>query len=158
MARPCKSIETSTGKIGKEAIKARQEAEDNLRGSSDNIKAPSYLSPSQKKIFNNIIKELKSSGILGNLDIYILATGSIAIDRLQDIESLINENINKLSDKNLMAAKEKYTKDFFRCCTELSLSSQSRAKISNLNIQAKQAEADPLLAILAGNNKAGDDD
>ena len=43
-----------------------------------------------------------------------------------------------------------YDSDFYRCCNELSLSPQSRAKISNLNLQAKEDSQDLLLQALAG--------
>ena len=41
-------------------------------------------------------------------------------------------------------------KDFFRCCNELGLSPQSRAKLANINVQAAQQEEDPLLTLLRG--------
>ena len=47
-----------------------------------------------------------------------------------------------------MSAKDKYTKDLYRCCNELSLSPQSRAKLANINVQAKEEEQDPLLGLL----------
>lgn len=155
MARPCKSIETTKGHFTKEEIQARKEQEEKLKGSADKIKPPSYLSKEQKKIFKYIVKELEVAGVLGNLDIYILSTCCIAIDRLQAIETLINEDIKNLYDKNLMASKEKYTKDLFRCCNELSLSPQSRAKLGNLNIQAKQDAEDAVKKALQGDE---DDD
>ena len=37
-----------------------------------------------------------------------------------------------------MNAKDKYSKDLYRCCNELSLSPQSRAKIANINTQSKE--------------------
>ena len=49
-----------------------------------------------------------------------------------------------------MTTKSEYTKDFFRCCNELSLSPQSRAKLGNINLQAEQEKQDPLLQVLAG--------
>ena len=49
-----------------------------------------------------------------------------------------------------MPSKEKYTKDFFRCCNELCLSPQSRAKLANLNVQAQ--EEDPLMKALMLND------
>ena len=49
-----------------------------------------------------------------------------------------------------MSAKDKYTKDLFRCTNELSLSPQSRAKIANINLQSDQEKTDPLLKLLAG--------
>lgn len=144
MARPCKSVGTMSKHLTKEEIEARKEQEQKLKGLADNVKPPSYLSKEQKKIFKYIVKELEVAGILGNLDIYILSTCSIAIDRLQAIESLINKDIKNLYNKDLMASKDKYTKDFFRAMNELSLSPQSRAKLGNLKIQSKQVQDDPV--------------
>lgn len=49
-----------------------------------------------------------------------------------------------------MSTKDKYQKDFLRCCSELSLSPQSRAKLGNLKIQSKQNSNDPVLQALGG--------
>jgi P27 family predicted phage terminase small subunit len=153
MARPSKSVKTMSKNLTKEEIEVREKTEEKLKGAANKISPPSHLNANQKKIFNYIIGELKASGILGNIDIFILETCSIAIDRLQQIEKLINKDINNLLNKNLMSAKDKYTKDFFRCCNELSLSPQSRAKIGNINLQVIQDEEDPLLKVLAGGKK-----
>ncbi len=119
-----------------------------MKGLADKIKPPKYLNKDQKKIFKYIVDELKVSGILSNLDIYVLATCSIAISRLTEIEKQINEDITNLWDKTLMSSKDKYTKDFFRCCNELSLSPQARAKIGSLALQDKEKEEDPLIKAL----------
>ncbi|AJA49539.1 putative phage terminase small subunit, P27 family [Clostridium pasteurianum DSM 525 = ATCC 6013] len=150
MARPSKSVNTMSKHLTKEEIENRQKAEQELRGSSDKIKPPTYLSSSQKKIFRYIVKELEASGILSNLDIYVLSTCSIAIDRLQAIETLINEDIQQLKNKDLMASKDKYTKDLWRATNELSLSPQSRAKLGNLNLQNKENKEDPVAKALRG--------
>lgn len=154
MARPCKSITTQTGRVAKAKMEARQQQEEKLKGEADKIKPPTYLNTEQKKIFKYIVEELEAAGILGNLDIYILSTCAISIARLIDIEKIINDDLSKLFDKALMSAKDKYTKDFFRCCNELSLSPQSRAKLGNLAVQAKDKEQDQLLKAL----KDDDDD
>jgi P27 family predicted phage terminase small subunit len=150
MARPTKSASVYNGKISKEEKKRRMEEETKLKGAADNVSPPKHLNARQKKIFSYIVDELQASGIIGNLDIYILGTCAISIDRLQQIEKMINKDIGNLRDKTLMSAKDKYTKDFFRCCNELSLSPQSRAKLGNINLQSKQQEEDPLLKLLAG--------
>ena len=134
--------------ITKEEKKDRLEGEQRLKGNEDNISPPGYLNKKQKSIFRYIVKNLEASGILGNLDIYVLTTCCIAIDRLQEIETLINEDFSKLYDKALLSAKDKYTKDLYRCCNELSLSPQSRAKLANIDVQAKEEEQDPLLGLL----------
>lgn len=151
MSRPCKSAELLTPcSQTKEEIKARKEQENLLKGSEKPIKPPTYLSKEQKKIFRNIVDELKASGILGSLDIYILSQCAIAIDRLQTIEDEINADPSLLRDTKLISSKDKYAKDFYRCCNELSLSPQSRAKMANINLQQKQEQEDPLLQVLRG--------
>lgn len=150
MVRPSKSVRVMSKNLTKEEKELRLETEEKLKGGADNISPPTYLNASQKKIFNYIIEQLKESGILGNLDTYILSQASISIDRLQKIEKMINKDINRIYDKDLLKAKSEYTKDFFRCCNELSLSPQSRAKLGNINLQAEQERQDPLLQVLAG--------
>lgn len=154
MARPSKSIKLSSKNLTQEEIQYKGEMEDKLKGKSNKLKAPEYLTTFQKKIFNKIVDELAASDILGNLDIWILETCAIAIDRMQDIESMINEDQDLLINKSLMSAKDKYTKDFFRCCNELCLSPQSRAKLGNINIKAQEDEDDPLLKIIKGGRNA----
>lgn len=148
MGRPCKSVATQSKKMSKEEREERLELENRLKGDSDNIVAPEYLTENQKNIFYKIVEELRTSNILSNLDVFILTTCAISIDRLHQIEQMINENIDLIADKSLLSAKDKYTKDLFRCCNELSLSPQSRAKMANINLQAKEKEEDKLLQIL----------
>ena len=137
-----------------EERKAREEQEEKLKGQADKLKPPTYLNSAQKRIFKYIVNELESAGILGNLDIYILTTVSIAIDRLQVIETTINEDINNAYNSNVMGAKKKYTDDLYRCCNELSLSPQARAKLGNINLETQKENSDPLLQVLAGRRNA----
>lgn len=153
MARPSKSVKVMSKNLTKEEKELRLETEEKLKGGADNISPPTYLNARQKKIFDYVVDQLKESNILGNLDIYILSQTSIAIDRLQQIEKLINKDINRIYDKDLIKAKSEYTKEFFRCCNELSLSPQSRAKLGNINMQAKEKNEDVLLKVLAGGSK-----
>jgi P27 family predicted phage terminase small subunit len=150
MARPSKSAKVMGRGLSKKQIEDKIQAEESIRGGSSKLKPSAHLDTSQKKIFNFIVGELEQSGILGNLDIYILETCAIAIDRLQEIELLINRDINNLVNKGLMGAKDKYTKDLFKCCNELCLSPQSRARIGNINMKAEEDESDPLLKLLRG--------
>lgn len=148
MGRPAKAVNTMSKHLSKAEMEERKEKEDCFKGKSDKIRPPTYLSASQKKIFRYIVKELEASEILGNLDIYILSTCSIAIDRLKEIETMINGDSELLLSKELMSAKDKYTKDLYRCCSELSLSPQSRAKLANINVTTQKDKADPLLEAL----------
>lgn len=147
MARPSMSAKTTAKHLTKAEKDAKTNTEDKLRGTTEKLKPPKYLSQAQKKIFKFIVSELKSSDILGNLDIYVLAECSIALDRMQEIESRINQDATQLNNDKLLLTKDRYTKSFFRCCNELCLSPQSRAKMGNLNLQAK--EENPLMKILS---------
>lgn len=147
------SVVTTSKHLTHEERKSRQEQENKLKGKADKLKPPSYLNSRQKKIFKYIVSELESSGILGNLDIYILTTASIAIDRLQEIETMINEDITNAFSNNVIGAKKKYTDDLYRCCNELSLSPQARAKLGNINIETQKQKSDPLLQVLAGRRR-----
>lgn len=152
MARPCKPASLLTDKSQTKAeLSERERIEKKLRGDRVHITCPGDLTPAQKKIFRRIVKELSGSDILGSLDNYLLRTTAISIDRLQLIEGMINEEPALLRSTPLMSSKDKYTKDFFRCCNELGLSPQSRAKFANL--MSAKAE-DPLIAALS----AEDDD
>ena len=148
MARPAKPLSEQSGAMTKAQIDARNKSEKKLRGKDDKVKPPSYLTNAQKKIFRYIVNELKEAEVLGNLDIYVLTLAAVSIDRITDIEDRINKDPDMLMESKLMAAKEKYSKDFFRCCNELSLSPQARAKISIANVKAIKENRNPLLDIL----------
>lgn len=158
MSRPCKSAALLSECSQTKAETAfRVEKEKALSGNVDNLSPPEWLNENQSYIFMSIVRGLKNTGILGELDVYLLTDCAICIDRLQKIESEFNTNPELLASKEgsaLIKAKDSYTRDFFRCCNELSLSPQSRAKIANIKLQKEQENKDPLLAILGKN--AGD--
>lgn len=151
MARPCKSASMLTiCSQTKEEIRVREAQEKQLKGDGNKVIPPGFLNKEQRRIFRSIVKELEPSGILGNLDVYILTQCAVAIDRLQTMEQMINEDPELLTNSCFMASKDKYSKDLYRCCNELSLSPQSRAKMANINLQTKQQQEDPLLQVLRG--------
>ncbi len=148
MGRPSKNVAVNSKRLTENEINIRQNAENMLKGESQSIEPSARLNSNQKKIFKYIVAELEASKILGNLDSYLLETASIAIDRLQSIEKIINKDFERICDKELMQARNAYTKDFFKCCQELSLSPQSRAKFGILALNQAQEDADPLLKII----------
>nr|DAW46105.1 MAG TPA: terminase small subunit [Caudoviricetes sp.] len=151
MARPCKPAKLLTEcSQTKEEISARQRVEEKLRGEPARLSPPGYLSKTQKKIFKNLLKFLEPADVLGGQDVYLLTLCAIALDRMQAIEQMINEDPARLADRDLITAKAKYTQDFLRCCNELGLSPQSRAKLGNIALQKKQEAADPVMRLLQG--------
>ncbi len=155
MARPCKSAKVLTEcSQTKEEIKVRIDNEEKLKGKADKINPPDYLNNNQVDLFNYIKSELEESKLLSNLDVYILSKCAIAIDRLQFIEKKVNNNPKLLLVQNpLMNNKKNYDADFFRCCNELSLSPQSRAKLGNINLMAEKEKEDPVLKALKKGRK-----
>ena len=142
MGRTAKSVEVTSKHLTKDEIEERKRTEETLKGSADKLIAPSYLTDEQVDLFYFIIDELKESNILGNLDVFVLSQASICIDRLNKLEELINEDESYLMNSTFMGCKRQYSADFFKCCQELCLSPQSRAKISLANMNKK--EDDPL--------------
>lgn len=130
MARPAKSARVKSGTITKEEESQRLELEDKLRGCKDKLVPPLYLSDSQMDIFNYIMVELQDADILGNLDLFILAQTAIAVDRIQDLDRQANADQKLLFENAFRQARSEASKEYFRCCNELCLSPQSRAKLS----------------------------
>jgi P27 family predicted phage terminase small subunit len=150
MARPAKATSTKTGAITKDEERLRKLSEARLKCGDDKLTPPDYLTDSQREIFEYIQTELKSAEILGNLDIFVLSNAAIAIDRMQSIEKQIDDDPKLLLESKVMSARDKYSKDFFRCCNELCLSPQARAKLSIQNVAALKEEEDPYLALING--------
>lgn len=150
MSRNPKNIAVNANKMSAEKRQLRLEAEEKLKGSADKITPSSRLNANQKRIFNYITNELEASKILGNIDVYLLEQTAIAIDRLQAIEKLINQDFDNIYSKELMTAKTRYTKDFEAGMNNLSLSPASRAKFGIINANKKETESDPLLKVING--------
>lgn len=151
MARPAKSTKVSARHATKAEKKAREQAEEQLRGSGEVcIKPPEYLNEEQREIFRFVLGILEPVGLLNNGDVYMLAHLAIAIEREAYIDAMINEDERKMSSNALMSAREKYDKQYLRCCTELCLSPAARAKISIAAVNAQQEKSDPLLSALGG--------
>lgn len=155
LARPCKSAKVLTeSSQTKDEIQERIENEEKLKGKADNINPSQELTENQLFLFEYIKSELEESKLLSNLDSFILTTCVIAIDRLQYIEEKINDKLGLVFNKDLMNSKKVYTADFLRCCNELSLSPQSRAKLANINLNSKEDKEDAALKTV-GKKKHG---
>lgn len=148
MARPAKNIDVTTGTYTKEEVEARKKAQEKINGQADKIKPPNYLNRNQKAIFRFIVEEMEACGLLCNLDKYILVECCCAIDGMQTIQKKLNEDPEAINDRNLINTKKDYTNIFFRCCNELCLSPQSRAKMAISIAQKMAQEEDPLLKAL----------
>lgn len=156
MGRPATSTIVSSHNYSNAEKRQRKEIEETLKGKPlTNIKPPKYLNTNQRKIFKMLFEQLKDSNILSNIDIFILSSAAIAIDRLQEMEEKINNDITLLSKSAFMSSKQKYTEQFWKACNELCLSPQSRAKFAGLKIQSQDEQSNPLLQVLIDDDADG---
>lgn len=150
MARPAKSAEMRTGHMTKAEREGREIAQNAVKGKDDKIKPPAHLTKDQRAIFKRIVAELKESGILSNLDVYVLGNCAIAIDRVREYDRMIVDDPKLLLDKDAIRNRNTCVSEFYRCCNELCLSPQARAKIGAANLVKRQAAADPIAQALGG--------
>lgn len=150
MARPAKLTTITSKNLTKAEREVRRTAEKKLAGNAENLKAKSYLTGKQKRVFDYIVNELKAAGVVGSLDIYILTQTAITIDRLRTIEEFINQNPDKLYSTSVINSRTKLMGDFLKCCAELSLSPAARAKMGTLAVANKKGEKDALNSLLKG--------
>lgn len=150
MPRPAKPVELQSKHNTKSDIKKRQSVQNSLKGDSSCIVPPYKLSESQLNIFNKIRDVYNSVDLIGELDVYTLAEGAVVIDRLQQLEMMINNDPTLLTDKEIMMIRKGYTQDYYRLCNELGLSPQSRAKLGSLSLQKDKQNNDTLLQLLKG--------
>lgn len=152
MGRPAKITGTKTGKIGKQETAERAEVEDRLRGDDENI-CPAYeLTDSQRKIFDFIRQQLQDASVLGVLDVYVLTVTAVSIDRVSNIDVMLNQDATLIMRKEYYTARGKYMADFWRGCNELCLSPQARAKIGIAAAAAAAKKEDPLAKMLGGDD------
>lgn len=132
MARPAKSVaaQAKTTSMTKEEKEHREKIENLLKGKADKLKPPRGMSKKRKDIFDFVLSELAETNMLGNLDIFVLEKLCISVDMLKDIDAMIDENNDYIMNAGIRNAREMYSRDFFRCCNELCMSPQSRAKFS----------------------------
>ena len=156
MARPSKSVRVKTGAIAGDDAAIRQDVEDKAAYEeelSDEIglvtSAYCLYVNGQREIFQFIVNGLVASDILGQLDVFVLESTAIAIDRLRYINGLIDADPGLVMHTSLQNARAKYQSDLWRGCNELCLSPQARAKIGSLAAQKQKEKKDPLLAALS---------
>jgi phage terminase small subunit len=148
MPNKAKNVDLNTKHLTKAEIEARVMTEGIIKGFNDSLKPSSRLNSNQKKIFNYIVENLANAKLLGNLDQYQLEATCIAIDRLQSIEAMINQDFSKAFDKEVMNTKVKYTADFNKGVEMFALAPAVRAKFGLMAANKAKEESDPLLKVL----------
>lgn len=138
--RSRKIIDISTGKIGKEKIRNRQEQEKKLKIDRKSLIAPEWLSPNAKLEFERVVDEASKINILDNLDLSVLAIycnaydGYIQTVKILNKEGLIQYKETFNGDALAIAhpainTQEKYVKQIMQCSTKLGLATTDRLKL-----------------------------
>ena len=148
MARPSKSAAVSSRKLGKDEKETRQTVETTVRGEAVRPEPPEGLTKDQKAIFKFIVDGLASGDILGKLDVFVLESTAVAIDRLRTINRMIDGDHMLLLHTATQNSRAKYQADLWRGCNELCLSPQARAKLGSLSAQKAKEQRDPLMDAL----------
>ena len=139
MGRPRKVIDISTGKIGKENIKTRQETEKKLKAERKDLIAPDWLSESAKIEFNRVVSECDKINILDNLDLGVLAIycnaydGYIEATKKLEVEGVVKKKMTKTGEVEfinpLVNVQEKYVKYIMQSSAKLGLATTDRLKL-----------------------------
>ena len=149
--RPPLHPELHEGNHLKEDIEVRTKVKEMFGADvTKDLKPSSRLNSNQKKLFLEIKHHIENVGIHGDIDAHMLETCAIAIDRLQNIEKMINADFDRIRDRELMAAKSKYTIDFLKGVEFFGMAPTARAKFGSLLTAKKAEEKDPLLKVLKG--------
>lgn len=137
--RKRKVVDISTGKIGKQAIKNRQEQEKKLKLGREHLEAPEWLSCEGKEEFERVVTEAGKINLLDNLDLGFLAIYCNAYSCYQDVTEKISCNgyLGKRRTANdvydtvhpLLVVQEKYIKQIMQCSTKLGLATTDRLKL-----------------------------
>lgn len=161
MARPRKPATLKEGKSEtKEHLQERALVEEEIKGSDDKVfDVPDQLDDLGQTYYVFLIDELESSGILSNLDIPVLTQTADCLSKMEQADEIINSEgiIYKVFDKfgneipkehPAVGIKQKYLNQFRALSTQLGLSPSSRASLSEMKLQAKKEEEDPVVQIL----------
>lgn len=147
MARPAKSVTTKTGQIPKAEKEKRSKVEKVLKG-GDDLTPPDYLTPSQVDVYNFILGQLEESKLLGQIDVFILSRAAVTIDRLRYMDQRAAEEPDLLFSNNFRLAQSQASTEFFRCCNELCLSPQARAKLSISAVKSQEPKKKTLMDLI----------
>ena len=138
------SVQVAKGnpnRLTKAEIEARQQAEEQFKPNTDNIKPPIWLDAVGKKEWNRVAKELEELNILTNVDIAALGMYCDAYSKYQLATEKINkegmfiEYTNKAGATNMIEhpavkAQVKYADLIKKLCSEFGLTPSARAKIT----------------------------
>ena len=135
--RPRKVIDISTGKIGKQKIKNRQEQEAKIKVGRDEIEAgaPEWLDERAAAEYNRVVEQAKSIDLFDNLDLSTLAVYADNYSRYVKCVGEMTKSgiVNEVGDRALVSPyvviADKAATQIQKCSTKLGLATTDRLKL-----------------------------
>ena len=152
MARPTTSAKFTRKHSTKQEKAIRLETENRLRGKRLDPAVPEELTEAEAAAYIWLCTILEPADILGEADRETVKLAAISIARLKQIDNMIRNNPDLLTDKNINAVRKNYEEQFFTFGRELCLSPAARSKIGSL---ASKKVEDPLIKLLKNPPKNG---
>lgn len=147
MPRDAKPINLTNAKYTNKDKAIRTEIENRLISGGVSVEPPPLeWSEQRKSIYNRICSVLKSSGNLAGLDKFTIMQASIIIDRVRQIDELIDKQ--GVGDKELRICRSDYFKQYMAIASILCLTPSARLKVNSLIADKQKQEQDPLLKAL----------
>lgn len=166
LARPRKDTSALTGAYTKDAMKERVEAENRLKGNSDNLVAPEFIRLDEVAMtkYEELVNELKQVEVIANVDVDLLAVYAdtwskyIKATKMLMMQSMVEEQENKLGAITKMQnpyikIQQSYADRLIKISSLFGLSPADRTRIAHLNPSDKNDKPDPLLELLNGLRK-----
>lgn len=161
IARPRKPAAVKSGKSEtKEHLKERQKVEEKMAGNNDLVnQIPDQLDKLGKKYYKFLIEQLSEADFLSNLDVPLLTQTSDCLSKMEQADAAIEKNgiiyytVDKFGndipkEHPAVGIKQKYLTQFRALSTQLGLSPSARASLSEMKVQAKKDDEDPVLKLL----------
>lgn len=168
MPRPCKPANLKTGKdLNKEELEQRQQAEENITANiGDDLlqEVPSTLGEIGRAYYLFILEQLKTAGVLSNIDRPILTETAQILEYAEkaklDIEKY-GQMYETADGRGMMKLVKNPAVDIYNTMmnqfktfgTQLGLSPSSRATLGALNVQQAVNEINPLLQALSDDDE-----
>lgn len=137
----------------KQELERRQEAEESMAFSADNIKPPTWLRKGAKKHFIKLVKEFEASGLLKDVDVTALALLADAIFDFVEFTLQIEEDGMMISQTNkfgatnsvphpLLTKKEAVASRIMKLMGDFAMTPSARASIARSMTPEKKADDD----------------
>ena len=161
IARPRKNVTALQGDYSKEDMQGRLKHEKRLKGNSDKIIAPDFITYDEvaMMMFNQLVEELKASEVISNVDVDLLAvycdcySKYVQATKMLHIQELVELQENKLGaltkvTNPYIKVQNTYSDKMMKISSLFGLSPADRSKIAHLDPSDKEKEDDPLTALL----------